>query len=230
MQIYQGEPISAWFNSESASFVTEYNVDLNIKSSSRLFYSQEYHYTNGLVISLSFLPNTPITSEIQKITDNYYDINCVKKSSTSDLQLDNGTDIYSGTLYVTKPFDGNQIKNLNDNYLKKLNISLKLDSTADDITMTRLNVNQSGSNPNMYLEVLGIKSVNQNQEMISLCKVSFQSKDNSYCLVSSHKLARNKIRIYKTVKELLWSKDELIFENTLESLHGQVLSFDYRNQ
>ena len=228
IQTYQGEPKNAWFNKKNAHFVSQYDVNLNIDLPSVLFLSKEFHYPNGPIISLSFLPQVPVKTTIQDMKDNYYSIKCEKTSHDNFItEYSDTEDVYSSTLYVTKPFDESQIENLNKNYLNKLKISLTLVSTNKDVSLTSMSVKQSSDSPDYYLEVLGITDVEKNGVSYSYCKVSFQAGDSSHCDINSYKLTNNLIRIYERKKVLFWTENVLIFENTLDDVHGQVLSFEY---
>lgn len=54
VQIYQGEPTSAWFNNKTSRFVSQFNLDLRVNIPTQLFVSKEYYYKSDPVISLNF--------------------------------------------------------------------------------------------------------------------------------------------------------------------------------
>lgn len=154
-------------------------------------------------------------------------MNGLNYSSTSD----NSSDIHEATLYVTEPFNQNQILNLNKNYLNKLKVSLEtVDSSNDDISYTSIFVKQSDESPDYYLSIMGIQSVHGTDQFKEYCKLEFREADMKGCYISSYLLANNLVRLYERKNWWIIKHDEIIFEGTIENLHGQALNFQYSKE
>ena len=190
---YQGEPLNAYFDHTSSRFMSKFNVDLNITTPTKLFLSKEYYYKTDPVVSMNFQPNAGIDATIKNDEPNYHTIKCDKKQGVNDvLSTTDSSDVVEGTLYATEKFDETQLLRFAPTYLSVRTI----ESAENDISYTSIFVDQNNMNPNYYLSVLGIKSIEENAELHEYCKLQFREEQMKGCYVSSYLLSRNLFRIY----------------------------------